>query len=100
MAKFGYLFMKGGEWNGTQIVSKEWVEDATGWHVDATILDGYGYQWWVSGRGYYTALGYRGQFIHVVPDLDLVVVFVSSSDEHFPRILSLLEEYVIPAVAS
>jgi CubicO group peptidase (beta-lactamase class C family) len=100
MAKFGYMFLKGGEWDGTQIVPREWVDDATDWHVDATIMNGYGYQWWVSGRGYYTAIGYRGQFIHVVPDLDLVVVFASSNDEQFPVILGLLERYVIPAVAS
>jgi CubicO group peptidase (beta-lactamase class C family) len=100
MAKFGYLFLKGGEWDGTQIILREWVDDATDWHVDATIMNGYGYQWWVSGRGYYTAIGYRGQFIHVVPDLDLVVVFASSNDEQFPVILGLLERYVIPAVAS
>ena len=100
MAKLGYLFLNGGEWNGSQIISREWVEDATDWHIDANIMAGYGYQWWVSGRGYYTAIGYRGQFIHVVPDLDLVVAFASSNDEHFPVILGLLERYIIPAVAS
>jgi CubicO group peptidase (beta-lactamase class C family) len=98
MAKLGYLFLNAGQWDGTQIVPEEWVEEATTKHVDATILDGYGYQWWVSRNGYYSAVGYKGQFIHVVPDLDLVAVFTSRNEVDFDRILSLLETYVIPAV--
>ena len=98
MAKIGYLFLNKGQWDGTQIVPEEWVEEATIKHVDATILDGYGYQWWVSRNGYYSAVGYKGQFIHVVPELDLVAVFTSRNEVDFDRILSLLETYVIPAV--
>jgi CubicO group peptidase (beta-lactamase class C family) len=98
MAKIGYLFLNKGQWDGTQIVPEEWVEEATTKHVDATIMDGYGYQWWVSGKGYYSAVGHKGQFIHVVPELDLVAVFTSRNEVDFDRILSLLETYVIPAV--
>jgi len=98
MAKIGYLFLNGGEWNGTQIVPEDWVEEATSKHVDETIYDGYGYQWRVSRNGYYSAVGHKGQFIHVVPELDLVVVFTSRTEADFERILSLLERYVIPAV--
>ncbi|HUS77456.1 MAG TPA: serine hydrolase [Patescibacteria group bacterium] len=98
MAKLGYLFLNKGQWDGTQIVPEEWVEEATTKHVDATIMDGYGYQWWVSGNGYYTAVGHKGQFIHVVPELDIVAVFTSRNEVDFDRILSLLETYVIPAV--
>ena len=101
MAKIGYLFLKGGEWDGEQIVSYEWVEEATSVHFHAgTLLDDYGFQWWVSPRGYYSAIGYMGQFIHVVPDLDLVVVTTGHVEEDFDRIQSLLEAYVIPAVIS
>jgi len=98
MAKLGYLFLNKGQWDGTQIVPEEWVEEATTKHVEATIMDGYGYQWWVSGNGYYTAVGHKGQFIHVVPELDIVAVFTSRNEVDFDRILSLLETYVIPAV--
>jgi len=99
MAKIGLLFLRGGEWDGEQIVSREWVEEATSKKVHAgTLLDDYGFQWWVSPRGYYSAIGYRGQFIHVVPDLDLIVVTTGSVAEDFNRIQSLLETYVIPSV--
>jgi CubicO group peptidase (beta-lactamase class C family) len=99
MAKIAYLFLKGGEWDGEQVVPREWVEEATRKHVHAgTLLDDYGFQWWVSPNGYYSAIGYKGQFIHVVPDLDLAVVTTSSRAEDFNRIQNLLETFVIPAV--
>ncbi len=99
MAKIGLLFLRGGEWDGEQIVSREWVEEATSKKVHAgTLLDDYGFQWWVSPKGYYSAIGYRGQFIHVVPDLDLIMVTTGSVAEDFNRIQSLLETYVIPSV--
>jgi CubicO group peptidase (beta-lactamase class C family) len=100
MAKIGYLFLNEGEWDGQQIVSSEWVEDATSEHLDANLMPGYGYQWWVSPNGYYTAIGYKGQFIHVVPDLDLIMVTTSRDPDDFDRILDLLETFVIPAVTS
>lgn len=100
MAKIGYLLLRGGEWDGEQIVPSEWVEEATKEHIHAgTLLDGYGYQWWTSPEGYYSAIGYEGQFIHVVPDLDLVMVTTGRVPEDFNRIQALLEDFVIPAVA-
>jgi len=98
MAKIGYLFLNEGQWDGEQIVPQEWVDDATAKHIDATIMDGYGYQWWVNSRGYYSAVGHKGQFIHVVPELQLVAVFTSRNADDFDIILSLLETYIIPAV--
>ena len=99
MAKIGYLFLNGGEWDGELVVPGEWVEEATRKHVHAgTLLDDYGFQWWVSPKGYYSAIGYKGQFIHVVPELDLIMVTTSSREEDFNRIQDLLESFVIPAV--
>jgi len=97
MAKIGFLFLNKGDWNGEQVVSEEWVSDATAHRIDANILDGYGYQWWV-GDGYYLALGYKGQFIFVYPEHDLIVVFTSSSPETFDYAIGLPERYVIPAI--
>jgi CubicO group peptidase (beta-lactamase class C family) len=99
MAKIGYLFLNGGEWDGEQVVPREWVEEATRKHFHAgTLLDDYGFQWWVSPNGYYSAIGYKGQFIHVVPELDLIMVTTSSNADDFNRIQDLLENFVIPAV--
>jgi CubicO group peptidase (beta-lactamase class C family) len=53
-----------------------------GWNIAAgTLSDGYGYQWWVDDGGYHMAIDYEGQFIYVVPEKDMVVVFTSELDE-------------------
>jgi CubicO group peptidase (beta-lactamase class C family) len=101
MAKIGYLYLQGGIWEGKQILSAEWVRESTRKHISATLEDGYGYQWWVHEAGFYLALGYAGQFIYVLPDKDLIVVFTSDleeSDFYVPQ--DLLMEYIIPAALS
>ena len=81
MAKLGYLYLNGGRWDGVQIVPADYVAAATRYQSAGDATGGYanyGYQWWVTSTaaGYpaYFALGYGGQHIFVVPDLDLVVV--------------------------
>ena len=81
MARFGYLYLNGGIWDGERIVPADWVAASTTWQSTGDATGGwaaYGYQWWVTATnaGYpaYFALGYGGQHIFVVPDLDLVVV--------------------------
>ena len=61
---------------------------------------GYGYLWWIDGQwGGYSAHGAGGQFIFVVPRLDLVVVFVSQLEApDFPLPWDLMRGYVLPAV--
>jgi len=101
MAKIGYLYLSGGEWDGEQIVPTAWVEDSTRKHISATLEDGYGYQWWVDDSGMYLALGYAGQFIFVVPEKEMVVVFTSDlSDSDFYLPQNLLNDYIIPAAVS
>ena len=95
MAKFGFLYLHEGEWDGQQIVPAEWVAAAT---RDQTGT-GYGYQWWIDGPDYYHAEGLYGQFIIVWPELDLVVVFTSDLEEsQWETALILLETYIVGAV--
>jgi CubicO group peptidase (beta-lactamase class C family) len=79
-AKFGLLFLREGEWDGRQVVSKEWVRQAT---TDASAGNShYAYQWWLTGQKIgttlpadaYAAEGQNEQRIWVIPSLDLVVV--------------------------
>ncbi|MGB6894703.1 MAG: hypothetical protein WBF37_02010, partial [Dehalococcoidia bacterium] len=54
-----YLYLKGGQWDGEQVVPAAWVEESTRELISArTLQDGYGYQWWVDASGIYMALGY------------------------------------------
>jgi CubicO group peptidase (beta-lactamase class C family) len=104
MAKFGYLYLKDGVWDGQAIIPSQWVKTSTAAHIKTGyILDlEYGDHWWVHPSGIYHARGYGGQRIFVVPDQQMVVVFVSgfSGDdmEYVPD--SLLNTYIIPAASS
>jgi CubicO group peptidase (beta-lactamase class C family) len=76
-AKFGYLYLRGGQWEGQQLIPREWVESARVQHATDHDSDhGYGLQWWIwkSITGCMSAQGYEGQRIIVMPDRDLVVV--------------------------
>jgi CubicO group peptidase (beta-lactamase class C family) len=98
MARLGYLYLNGGNWNGKQIVSREWVETSTSRQIETGGDLDYGYQWWIyPSHGAYAALGRAGQTILVAPDLDLVVVTTAGTEGH-EEIFKLVEEYVFPAV--
>ena len=82
LAKFGYLYLKDGVWEGTRILPAEWTRESTRWHIDTGAGGrGYGYKWWLLSRkgagtyDAYAALGYGGQRLIVVPELDLIAVF-------------------------
>ena len=85
-AKFGLLYLRGGEWDGRQIISRDWVSTAqVPRSVDPQSGQYYSWQWWVTGDEYgtYWASGYEGQMISVVPELDaLILRFGHTSDEH------------------
>jgi len=101
MAKFGYLFLHDGFWDGRRIVSEAWIKQAVSRKIDSDIFPGYGFQWWVSERdGYYCAMGYAGQFIYVFPEKDMIVVFTGHNEENFENPRRLLNEYILPAVES
>jgi len=78
-AKFGRLYLKSGNWNGTQVVPADWVSASiqdNGLIQDAPIY--YGYMWWgekcnPAGQDF-LAHGNFGQFIYISPAKDLVVV--------------------------
>lgn len=91
MARLGYLMLREGQWNGKQLLSPGWVRTITTpvtsfreayAYRGATYKSfGYGYLWWAWDTPYntgayqnaYTAQGYFGQYITVLPALDLVV---------------------------
>ena len=74
-AKFGRLYLRGGDWNGRQVIPESWVIEST------TVAPGapwtnYKYLWWVprSGQGRHMAVGNLGQFIYIAPDKDCILM--------------------------
>jgi CubicO group peptidase (beta-lactamase class C family) len=77
LAKIGYLMLHQGEWDGNQIVSSEWVQEATQLQNKTDRGDNYGYGWWVPPPTQFiefAAEGRGGQYIRVLPELNLVIV--------------------------
>jgi len=100
MARFGYLFLRKGKWNSNQIISERWISESTREQMPIPkryqtpgINDAYGYLWWTmwyDGHSAYSAIGYNGQRVCVIPDFDLVIVFTGTGGgfdvEHLPII--------------
>jgi CubicO group peptidase (beta-lactamase class C family) len=98
MAKFGYLYLNNGFWDGQQVVPEDWVRVSTeaGREVEPGL--DYCYQWWVfPDDNMYAAQGLGGQKIYVLPDLDMVVVFTADMQDTSLE-LDLVLEWIIPAV--
>ena len=108
MLAFGTLYLKRGRApDGTQVVPAAWVDSSwvprtrSGWSRNA-----YGYGWWMrttNGHPVYFAWGYGGQFVFVVPALDLVVVTTSDANTdrergHLEAIHALVDQEIVPAV--
>ena len=104
LAKFGYLYLNGGRWNGDQLVPADYVRASTqpqSKPPPSVPADGYGYQWWttsVASHRSFFAAGFAGQLIQVIPDLDLVVVLTSDADQGRYDAENLVDETIVPAV--
>jgi CubicO group peptidase (beta-lactamase class C family) len=101
MAKFGLLFLNKGHWNGKQVVSESWVDLSTQGHIKQDLFDQYGFQWHLDNAGYYMAVGYGGQYIFVIPNKNMVVVFTGIHlKSGFFYANTLLKNWIIPAATS
>ncbi|WP_342666844.1 hypothetical protein [Halonatronum saccharophilum] len=94
MAKFGYLFLNKGYWEGEEVVPESWVSRSTKKHTYAEgwAAPGYGYQWWATEYGYY-ASGMGEQNIMVIPESDMVIVTSGKYNEYnrvYNRVYTLL----------
>ena len=94
MAKIGQLMLNEGTWKGKQLISKKWIQQMTtvvtpveevnaryGKNENSPVQLSYGYMWWIlesieehpDFEGAYSATGFGGQFITVIPKLNMVV---------------------------
>ena len=115
MAKLGYLYMNNGRLKGEQIVPADWVEESLTNYTNFNGADwgdlhniNYGYLWWlgeINNHEVFLAIGYGGQFVINFPALNLIVVTTAenhldwdTADQHERSILSIVADYIVPAV--
>jgi CubicO group peptidase (beta-lactamase class C family) len=76
-ARLGVLMLNRGVWNGRQIVSGDWVVAST--RPSQSLNARYGLLWWIDPEiNGYAAHGHLDTDLHVIPDLDLVIVRMQS----------------------
>lgn len=76
-AKIGRLYLNGGSWNGTQIVSKEWIEKTTKFNENEKLNTEqyfYNFNWYINPNGTFYTQGYKGQHIYVDKKNKLIIV--------------------------
>lgn len=84
LARFGYLFLRNGVWQGNPVVSMAWVAESTQAHSQTKVGEGYGYLWWVDGfdlpEGSFSAQGALAKYVVVLPARGLVVVYLNHTE--------------------
>jgi CubicO group peptidase (beta-lactamase class C family) len=103
MAKFGYLCLNMGQWDGQQIIPATHMQETWTAHTTTPRGDGYGYLWFLpqwNGYAVHCAVGHGGQLIAIIPELDLVVVTTMYTEPGptgpaLPPVL--MKEFILPA---
>ncbi len=114
-ARFGQFCLNRGEWNGKQLVDREYMMEATTRQIDCDVADrsptveGYGYQFWMLRKGGFACCGMGGQFAFMHPDTDSVLITtgdnqgIGGADElirqSYYRLLDELAEAELPAAS-
>jgi CubicO group peptidase (beta-lactamase class C family) len=111
----GQMCLDGGVWKGTCVVSEAWVIQST---REAVTMDAsmspipglnptYGFLWWLGtfptgDTETYFAAGWGGQFIFVLPEPEMVVVFTAGGfeDRNYDALLQIVNRYLLPATGS
>lgn len=99
-ARFGLLFLREGQWDGKQIIPRDWIRAM---REPTPVKPDYGYMWWLNtGReaipaapeSAYYAAGFGGNTIYIDPEHDLVVVmrWVPARAEVIAAILDAIED--------
>jgi CubicO group peptidase (beta-lactamase class C family) len=87
-AKLGKLYLQMGNWQGKQLISRNWIEKSLTIHNNSVDSQGYNYsyQWRVLESGAYFAKGILGQFIYVYPAKNIIIVRMGKSADnvHWP----------------
>ena len=109
LALIGQLLLNEGNWNGQQIVTKDWINESSQKSIVVNSNYDYGYYWWrfsdqnpvvqsLPVKDLYFAWGYSDQFLFVIPSYNMVVVITADNHETDYPIFNILKNYVFEAV--
>lgn len=108
LIKIGQMMMDVGEYEGRQIVSKEWIFESIEVYTRSNYNPyNYGYMWWRRPVGQYQlffAWGNGGQYIMMLPELDAVISITSDlgrssgSRQYQDQIFDFLRVTIIPFI--
>ena len=93
MARLGELMLRQGRWDGEELISADWIKRSVTAYSRKSDGFGYGYLWWIwpegtvhpeAYRGAFSAQGKYGQFITILPALDMVVAHKSARNAKGP----------------
>jgi CubicO group peptidase (beta-lactamase class C family) len=106
VAKFGQLYLQKGKWNGKQLISPQWVEQATSKHIENSEeghskigpdwKEGYGFQFWRCRHNAYRGDGAGGQLCLVLPDQDTVIA-ITAQTGNFNAEMNAVWDNLLPA---
>ena len=102
IARFGQLYLQKGQWNGKQLVPKDWVEMATAKQVSngsnpkSDWDQGYGFQFWRCRHGAYRGDGAFGQYCIVLPEQDAVIA-ITSGVKDMQGVMNIHWDKLLPA---
>jgi len=110
MVAFGELYLNRGRAAGVELIPEAWIQASWVPRGRSDFSEQlYGYGWWIreiAGQQAYYAWGYGGQFIYVIPALDLVVVSTSSADvaeerrSHRRTVDEIVEYLIVEKIAN
>ena len=110
MAKIGYLLLKNGRWSEEIIFDESWSFGSTRSRRNVSSLFNYGYFWWrfteysnivqsLRKNDVFFSWGDGGQFIFVIPHLDMVVVTTAGNHMNNDLMaMAMLRDYILSAV--
>lgn len=115
LAKIGVLCLNKGTFNGRQIISEQWIAACTTPYSKNTNIfipghfsggHGYAYSWWLKSYNkagkeinMYHAVGWGGQELIIIPELNSVVVFTGGNYIPLTTTFAILDKYILPAIS-
>ena len=105
------LVAQGGQWDGQQLLPRDYLQAATAWQIDNAenggsggwdFAQGYGYQFWRLTHNAWSMYGMGGQLAICLPDQDMLLVTTADTQPLAGGVQTILDAFwncLLPGVA-